>query len=92
MGLEKKTEHERRHFERALRRVFVHNKSDSLIVNGRTLKNEYVRKGIKSWLEEGLLYEGKNVNRGNVQSFSREKYSKHTYRLSDKGRVYLGIK
>jgi len=84
MGLEKE-------FEASLRRAFVDKKGKSIIVDGHTLRNKFLRECVHYGEGKGWLQRGEDIDEDDVLGPGVGQSLAYTYGLTDKGREYFGI-
>jgi len=78
--------------ETSLRKAFVDDGADFIILDGQTARSEFIRDGINHGLKKGWLCQGEDIDEDKVLGQGRGQYCAYTYRLTDKGKRYFGIK
>ena len=78
--------------EASLKKAFVDCKADSIIVDGHDLRSEFKRQAIIYGEENGLLSRAEDIDEDKIFGRGIGQYFAYTYRLTDKGKEYFGIK
>jgi hypothetical protein len=69
--------------EDSLRRAFANEEADYILVDGNTIRNEFLREGLHLAQSEGWLDNGEETG--------DEQYTAFKYRLTDKGKEHFGL-
>ena len=77
--------------EDSLKRAFVSNKADFIIVDGQTLRSEFLRESINLGLSENWIETSKPIDEDETLGAGQGQYYAYTYRLTKKGKKYFGV-
>jgi hypothetical protein len=77
--------------EDSLKRAFVDNEADYIIMDGQQMRNEFLVDGINYGLDKGWLYQAENIDEDEILGQSNGQYLAYTYRLTNKGKKYFNI-
>lgn len=78
--------------EASLKRAFADRGANFIIVDGHTMRNQFLVDGVNYGLEQGWLKPGKDIDEDEILGHGLGQYLAYTYVLTDKGREYFGVK
>ena len=77
--------------EASLKRAFVDNIADYIIMDGHQMRNEFLRDAIAYGLEKGWLHRSKDIDEDESLGKGFGQYFAYTYRLTDEGKKHFAI-
>ena len=79
-------------FDASLRRAFVDRGANYIQIDGHTLRNEFLRKTLQYGINKDWLQIGEDLDEDDILGKGMGQYLAYTYRLTDEGKEYFGIK
>lgn len=78
--------------EASLKRAFADGRADYIIMDGQTMRNQFLVDSVNYGIEKGWLKPGKDIDEDEVLGQGLGQYFAYTYRLTEKGTKYFGVK
>ncbi len=78
--------------EACLKRAFVDKKASYIVVDGHTLRSEFLKESVNYGVEKEWLMRGKDIDEDEILGRGLGQYFAYTYRLTGEGRQYFGLK
>ncbi len=77
--------------ESSLRRAFVGNSADYIIVDSRDLSSPFLRAAVQQGISQGLLEQGKDIDEDKILGRGVGQYRALTYHLTEKGKRHFRL-
>lgn len=78
--------------EASLKRAFADRRADFIIMDGQTMRNQFLVDSVNYGIGQGWLKPGEDIDEDKALGQGLGQYFAYTYRLTEKGAKHFGVK